>query len=180
MSKTAASPTTTSANPPRMRKTLTAKEQRFVEQYCIHLNATQAAIRAGYSQRTARQIGYRLLTKVHIGAAVAEWKQRESERVRVTRDVIVAEHMKVLLVAVDPAKVRPADKLQAGMNIAKLLGYVTEKVEHSGKVDLDAARREGMQAVFNCSDTASAEALVAKLKAHFQAMKDLMSGKGDG
>lgn len=43
---------------------LTSKQRRFVENYLLDLNATQAAIRAGYSQKTARQQGHRLLTNV--------------------------------------------------------------------------------------------------------------------
>lgn len=49
---------------------LTVKEQRFVEEYVKDFNATQAAIRAGYSKNTARQIGYENLTKPHIKAEI--------------------------------------------------------------------------------------------------------------
>ena len=42
---------------------MTAKQKRFCDEYLIDLNATQAAIRAGYSKRTARQIGKRKLDK---------------------------------------------------------------------------------------------------------------------
>ena len=49
---------------------LTPKQERFVQEYLIDLNATQAAIRAGYSQRTARQIGDENLSKPDIRAAV--------------------------------------------------------------------------------------------------------------
>ena len=45
---------------------LTPKQQRFVEEYMIDLNATQAAIRAGYSSRRAKEIGYENLTKPHL------------------------------------------------------------------------------------------------------------------
>lgn len=54
------------------RQGLTPKQTRFVAEYLVDLNATQAAIRAGYSAKTARQIGQRLLTKVDIAAAVGE------------------------------------------------------------------------------------------------------------
>jgi phage terminase small subunit len=50
---------------------LTPKQQRFVAEYLIDLNATQAAIRAGYSRKTAEQIGYENLRKHEIAAAVA-------------------------------------------------------------------------------------------------------------
>lgn len=45
---------------------LTYKQQTFVSEYIVTFNATQAAIKAGYSKKTARQIGYRLLTNVYI------------------------------------------------------------------------------------------------------------------
>ena len=50
---------------------LTSKQERFVSEYLIDLNATQAAIRAGYSERTARQAGSENLSKPDIAEAVA-------------------------------------------------------------------------------------------------------------
>lgn len=47
-------------------KKLTAKQQRFCDEYLIDLNATQAAIRAGYSKKTAKQIGQQNLTKLDL------------------------------------------------------------------------------------------------------------------
>lgn len=49
---------------------LTPKHRRFVEGYCRDPNATQAAIRAGYSERTARSIGHENLTKPDIRRAI--------------------------------------------------------------------------------------------------------------
>jgi len=56
---------------------LTPKQQRFVDEYLIDLNATQAAIRAGYSKKTAGQIGGQNLKKLQIATAI---KQRQEER----------------------------------------------------------------------------------------------------
>lgn len=53
---------------------LTDKQERFVQEYCKDFNATQAAIRAGYSQKTSGEIGYDLLQKSSIVAAVEERK----------------------------------------------------------------------------------------------------------
>ena len=50
--------------------TVTPKQQRFVEEYLIDLNATQAAIRAGYNKRTAEEQGYQLLQKTSVSNAV--------------------------------------------------------------------------------------------------------------
>lgn len=49
---------------------LTAKQQAFVREYCLDKNGTQAAIRAGYSRRTANEQAARLLANVHVRAAV--------------------------------------------------------------------------------------------------------------
>ena len=51
---------------------ITTKQQKFIDEYMVDLNATQAAIRAGYSPKTARQISSKLLTKVDIKAEVAK------------------------------------------------------------------------------------------------------------
>lgn len=59
---------------------LTPKQQRFVEEYLVDLNATQAAIRAGYSAKTARKIGHENLTKPDIATAIAEAKEVRSEK----------------------------------------------------------------------------------------------------
>ncbi len=61
-----------------MNAKLTPKQQRFVEEYLIDLNATQAAIRAGYSRNCAGQIGEENLKKPQIAAAVAEAKRKRS------------------------------------------------------------------------------------------------------
>ncbi|MBB3928788.1 phage terminase small subunit [Sphingobium jiangsuense] len=59
---------------------MTPKQQRFVEEYLIDLNATQAAIRAGYSAKTASSQGERLLRNADIQKAVTEAKQARSEK----------------------------------------------------------------------------------------------------
>ena len=59
---------------------LTPKQQRFVDEYLIDLNATQAAIRAGYSERTAKSVGSENLTKPDIAAAVRAQQQKRAQR----------------------------------------------------------------------------------------------------
>ncbi|MCC2250069.1 terminase small subunit [Virgibacillus sp. AGTR] len=59
---------------------LTAKQELFCQEYIIDLNATQAAIRAGYSEKTARQTAARLLTKANISARVKELKDKRAEK----------------------------------------------------------------------------------------------------
>lgn len=70
---------------------LTTKQERFCEEYLVDLNATQAAIRAGYSKKTARAIAQENLTKPDIQAYIAELQQKVSERTNVTVDKVVKE-----------------------------------------------------------------------------------------
>lgn len=58
---------------------LTPKQAQFVREYLIDLNATQAAIRAGYSKKTARAVGAENLTKPDIKAAIAAATQKRAE-----------------------------------------------------------------------------------------------------
>lgn len=70
---------------------LTPKESRFIDEYLVDLNATQAAIRAGYSARTARSIGYENLTKPHIQAGIAEARKQQQERTHITADAMLQQ-----------------------------------------------------------------------------------------
>lgn len=66
---------------------LTDKQERFIQEYLIDLNATQAAIRAGYSENTARAIGYENLTKPHIQESIAEARKAAKDRLEITVDM---------------------------------------------------------------------------------------------
>lgn len=68
---------------------LTAKQEAFVAEYLIDLNATQAAIRAGYSEKTASSQGERLLRNVEVQAALSEAQKDRSERTAITADRVL-------------------------------------------------------------------------------------------
>ena len=68
---------------------LTDKQQRFVEEYLIDLNATQAAIRAGYSEKTAQQMGAENLSKPVIAEAIQEAKNKRTERTEIDADYVL-------------------------------------------------------------------------------------------
>lgn len=74
---------------------LNDKQQRFVEEYLIDLNATKAAIRSGYSEKTARSIASELLTNPNIEEAVAVGRKRLSEATAVTAEAVVNELRKL-------------------------------------------------------------------------------------
>lgn len=70
---------------------LTPKQARFVEEYLVDLNATQAAIRAGYSERTARSVGHENLTKPDITEAIQAARAALSQRTEITQDRVLTE-----------------------------------------------------------------------------------------
>src|SRR5215212_3944482 len=76
---------------PRFRDGLSPKQTRFIEEYLVDLNASQAALRAGYSARTAPAIGLENLEKPLIKSALAEARARRAERVGITQDQVLAE-----------------------------------------------------------------------------------------
>lgn len=68
---------------------LTAKQQRFVAEYLIDLNQTQAAIRAGYSEKTAAEQASRLLTNVKVSEAVQAAMKARSDRTEIDADWVL-------------------------------------------------------------------------------------------
>ena len=70
---------------------LTPKQAQFVREYLIDLNATQAAIRAGFSARTAEWQGPQLLGKPHVAEAIQEAMQRRQARTEITQDRVLQE-----------------------------------------------------------------------------------------
>lgn len=70
---------------------LTDKQKRFVEEYLVDLNATQAAIRAGYSERTAQEQSSRLLSNVMVQEAVQKAVANRSARTEITQDRVLRE-----------------------------------------------------------------------------------------
>ena len=77
---------------------LTAKQQRFCDEYLIDLNATQAAIRAGYSVKTANEQGSRLLAKLSIQEAIGKEMAERSKRTGINQDMVVIELAKLAFV----------------------------------------------------------------------------------
>ena len=70
---------------------LTERQKRFVEEYLVDLNATQAAIRAGYSERTAQEQSSRLLSNVMVREAIQEAVAKRSARTEITQDRVLQE-----------------------------------------------------------------------------------------
>ena len=77
---------------------MTERQKRFVEEYLIDLNATQAAIRAGFSVKTANEQGSRMLANVSIQTAISKAMAERSKRTGVNQDRIVLELAKIAFV----------------------------------------------------------------------------------
>lgn len=94
VAKKAAGSTARARNTVKVNKadvSLTAMQVRFVDEYLIDLNATQAAIRAGYSAHTAAETGYENLRKPHIQGAIAEARAKQQQRTEITADRVLRE-----------------------------------------------------------------------------------------
>jgi hypothetical protein len=117
------------------------KQQRFAEEYLVDMNATQAAIRAGYSAHTAKQQGSRLLTKADVQAAIQTAQAEHREHTAVTIESLTEK----LRAAYDQAASngQAAAMVQAAMGLAKLHGLLVDKVEQTTKAaDMTPAELE--------------------------------------
>lgn len=70
---------------------MTPRSRDFVDEYLVDLNATQAAIRAGYSEKTAYSIGQRLLKNVEVQAMIANRMEERSKRTEITQDRVLTD-----------------------------------------------------------------------------------------
>ena len=135
--KTTAATKKAAATPKAVRK-LAPMQSVFVQEYLIDLNATQAAIRAGYSAKTAEQQGYQLLQKPSVQAAIAARQKERGERTSVTADRVLLEAARLALF--DPRKLFNDDGSPKGITeldddtAAAVAGIeVVEQFEGSGK-----------------------------------------------
>ena len=141
-----------------MRRPLTAKQQAFVAEYLCDLNTTQAAIRAGYSAKTARAIGCENLTKPRIQAAIQKAMAVRSKRTEITADRVLKEYARIGLgdlrevVTWEGSKVTIKDSAELTDDAAAAIGEVSQKTTgeltvklHSKTTALDAmAKHLGM------------------------------------
>ncbi len=93
-------------------KKLTKKQELFVSEYLIDLNATQAAIRAGYSENTAKETGYENLTKPHIAEAISNAQNKRLEKNEVNADYVLKrlieiDEMDVVDILDDSGHIKP-------------------------------------------------------------------------
>ena len=104
-----------------MKPKLTVKQRTFIQEYLIDLNATQAAIRAGYSKKTAQQVGSQNLSKLVIQTAIQKAMKQRSERTGITATKIL-EAIAEIGFADFNEDIRASDKLKALELMARHLG----------------------------------------------------------
>ncbi len=101
---------------------LNHRQQRFVEEFIVDLNCTQAAVRAGYSVKTAKQIGSRLLTHVDVALAIEKKKAELSERVGVTQEWVIEKLQAVHEASMERTKAGTAYNPAAANRSLELIG----------------------------------------------------------
>jgi len=99
---------------------LTPKQERFIEEYLISLNATDAAIKAGYSEKTATKIGSENLTKPDIIEAIRIKQTKTSQKLEITRESILDTLKRMQATTEDT---NPNASLKAIDLMVKMLGY---------------------------------------------------------
>jgi len=130
-----------------MSRKLTDKQAMFCKEYIIDLNATQAAIRAEYSEHSARITASKLLTKTNIKEEVQRLMDKRSEKADITAESILND----ILDTRDTCKANMMLQTEFGMKLdttavngrnkanellGKHLKLFTDKVEHSGEIKL--------------------------------------------
>lgn len=111
---------------------ITPKQQRFVEEYLIDLNATAAAQRAGYKDPNK---GRQLVTKSNVAEAIQKKIQERSERVKITQDDVISDLINIKNRCMDEP-FDPKNALKALELLGKHLGMFTDKVktENTGNI----------------------------------------------
>lgn len=112
---------------------LTPKQAAFVAEYLLDLNATQAAIRAGYSERTAYRTGADNLRKPQIARAIEAAQADRAERLELTADDVLAGlHQEATRDGIDSSH---SARVAAWAHIGKHLGMFTDRVEAKHSFD---------------------------------------------
>ena len=124
---------------------VTAKQLRFIDEYCLSHCAADAARRAGYSERTAKSIGHENLTKPDVMAAIQARQDVTARELGLTKENVLQE----LLDAIAAARIQgnPMAMISGAREIGKMLGFYdpeVHKVEMTADSNRLAAKYEAM------------------------------------
>lgn len=112
---------------------LTDKQEMFCREYLIDLNATQAAVRAGYSEKTAKETGYENLTKPHIADRITELKSQRVEDAKISANYVLnrlveIDKMDVIDITNDDGSLKPISQWPkvwrttlSGLDVAEII-----------------------------------------------------------
>ena len=114
---------------------ISPKQARFVREYLIDMNGKQAAIRAGYSPRSAEQQASRLLVNAKVAEAVRRGIEKHAKALDLKAEDVLRELADIGYTPVDTEDVRVADKLRALETLAKHLGLLKDDVKVNVSAD---------------------------------------------
>lgn len=110
---------------------MNARQKKFVQEYLKDPNATQAAISAGYSEKTAHSIGHENLRKPEIAAAIAKVQEKAAEKFDISHEEIIRDLVDISAEARSAGVFAPA--IKAKELIGRHFGMWPTRVEHTGK-----------------------------------------------
>lgn len=119
---------------------MTAKQEAFAIEYLKDKNATQAAIRAGYSKKTAAAIAWELLENPKIKQFIRDKQEEALKNASVTVEGIVDQLKEIA----SNVLAKDSDRIRALELIGKYLGMFTEKVEMKGQIDTAVTKLDGI------------------------------------
>ena len=119
---------------------LNARKKAFAVEYVKEHSATRAAIKAGYSEKTAYSMAGRLLKNVGVQELIKELQGAAEARAGITVDKIVDRLNKI---ASNPHE-RASDRIKADELLGKYLGMFTEKINVEGNVSTSITKLEGI------------------------------------
>jgi phage terminase small subunit len=126
------------------RKTKLNEQQRlFVKYYIVTLNAAESARRAGYSVKTARQMGYELLTRPYIVDAIEKGVEKRMEKADISAERILEELASIAFLTpeqLDALKsIKGGEKMRALELLEKYHTLFTDRVEQTGEVTINVS-----------------------------------------
>lgn len=127
---------------------MTAKQARFVQEYLVDLNAAAAARRAGYSEKTARAQGQKLLTKADIQTAIHDAMQARSRRLCIDQDYVLEKLREIAEKDASDApdsELKYSAKLKALELLGRHLGLFDDRLRLTASIDtgkLDSILRQ--------------------------------------
>ena len=119
---------------------LTDKQQRFVDEYLVDFNATQAAIRSGYSEKTARAIGAENLTKPDIAKAIQNAMTHKKQRTELDADFVIKSLMAEAMEQGERSS--HGARVQALAHLGKVLGIFAPD-----KVSVDMSHKDWLESL---------------------------------